>query len=87
MAMRVKEQKKAVVVAWHIEGDEEFIIKGDKATLSSFNPKKDEKFDVDKTIDNDGNGTLLFPMHYKGPCVAKVRGNVSGEDKLEFEVK
>jgi hypothetical protein len=85
--MEVGECKKAVIVNWHIEGEEDFVVLGNYATLSSRNPETDLYFEEDKTVENDGNNFFLFPMDYKGKCIGRVRGSDGGEDEVEFEVK
>jgi hypothetical protein len=84
--MRVVEQKKVVVVGWQNEGNNDWNILGNKATISSKNPETDLYFEEDKTVPNEGSTDLSFPSDYTGTCVVKVRGSESGEDSLEFSV-
>lgn len=77
MPVTLVDIRKVAVVQWSTEeyGDEEDpddVIKGAVASLQAEGQEK-------RTIDNDGEGNLFFPMDFEGEVEVTVRGSDSGE--------
>ncbi len=68
MAVQLKEIRKVAVIGWDTEA-----VKGKQASMQV---KDEEK----RTVDNDGESNLFFPMDFTGGVEVTVEGSKSGSD-------
>ena len=73
MTIVLKGIRKVAAIGWTTEGDGDWVIKGDTASLQAGGEEK-------RTVQNDGESNLFFPMDYEGDVEITVRGSKSGEE-------
>lgn len=74
MAVTLKELRKVAVIAWNTEA-----VKGRQASIQV---KDEEK----RTVDNDGESNLFFPMGFIGEVHVTVEGSKSGMERGTISV-
>jgi hypothetical protein len=73
MTLVIKDVRKVAVLGWQTEGDNDWTIKGADASLQVEGEEK-------RTVKNDGESNLFFPLDFSGDVTVTVRGSASGED-------
>ncbi len=74
MTVELKDLRKVAVLTWNTD-----IVKG---TEASFEAEGEEK----RTVKNDGESNLFFPLDYTGTVGVVVRGSHAGEDTGSVEI-
>ena len=74
MAVTLVELRKVAVVKWDAD-----IVKGKSASMQVQGQEK-------RTVDNDGESNLFFPMDYYGSVKVTIEGSKSGEDTGTLEI-
>ena len=68
------EVRKVAVVAWDAEA-----VKGKQVSMQVAGQEK-------RTVDNDGEANLFFPLDYSGEVVVTIQGSKSGEESGSIQV-
>lgn len=74
MTIVLKEIRKVAVVGWNTEGEGDTVIKGAEASLQI------EGEGEVRTVSNDGESNLFFPLDFTGSVSVTVKGSASGEE-------
>ena len=68
------EVRKVAVVAWDAEA-----VKGKQVSMQVAGQEK-------RTVDNDGESNLFFPLDYSGEVTVTVQGSKSGEESGSIQI-
>ncbi len=83
MTLVLKETRKVAVIGWQTSEDmdeqAEWVIRGANASLQV----EDEEV---RTVKNDGESNLFFPMDFTGKVTVTVKGSSKGEDTATLHI-